>query len=41
MTSFLVDVNVWLALSVDRHVHYDEAHRWFAEIGAGRQRFAV
>jgi len=29
MNSFLVDSNVWLALSDDRHVHHGAARRWF------------
>jgi hypothetical protein len=29
MNSFLVDTNVWMALSHDRHVHHDAACRWF------------
>jgi len=29
-TSFLFpDLNVWLALSYERHVHYSSAHKWF------------
>ena len=35
MKSFLVDVNVWVALSSDRHVHYEAAHRWFAGVAPG------
>lgn len=32
MKSFLVDVNVWLALAYDRHIHYRPAHAWFANV---------
>ncbi len=39
MKSFLVDVNVWVALSSDRHAHYDAAHRWFAGVDAGGAAF--
>jgi len=29
-TSFLFpDLNVWLALSYERHVHYASSHQWF------------
>ena len=31
MTTFLLDVNVLLALSDPQHIHFDLAHRWFAE----------
>jgi uncharacterized protein len=30
MTTFLLDVNVLLALSDPMHLHHDAAHRWFA-----------
>ena len=36
MKSFLVDVNAWLALCTDRHVHYGAAHRWFASVAPGQ-----
>lgn len=39
MRSFLVDVSVWVALSSDRHVHYDAAHEWFAGVDAGGAAF--
>jgi len=39
MKSYLVDVNVWVALSSDRHVHYDAAHRWFADALPGSAAF--
>ena len=32
MKSFLVDINVWLSLSLDRHIHYADAHRWFSSV---------
>lgn len=28
------DVNVWLALSYERHVHHSIARQWFGQIGA-------
>ena len=32
--SFLFpDINVWLALSYERHQHYSVAHAWFASLG--------
>jgi toxin-antitoxin system PIN domain toxin len=36
MTTYLLDVNVLLALSDPMHVHHDAAHQWFA----ARGRFA-
>lgn len=33
MTTFLLDVNVLLALSDPLHVHHEAAHRWFAHSG--------
>lgn len=39
MKSFLVDVNVWLALSSDRHTHYQAAHQWFDTVGPGQAAF--
>ena len=33
MTTFLLDVNVLLALSDPQHIHFDLAHRWFFENG--------
>ncbi len=39
MRSFLVDVNVWVALSYDRHIHYAAAHRWFEDVGPGEAAF--
>jgi|SRR5579883_11748 toxin-antitoxin system PIN domain toxin len=32
MKPCLVDVNVWLALLVPRHVHHEAADRWFASL---------
>lgn len=29
MTSFLLDANVWLALAIPTHVHYEAARTWF------------
>jgi toxin-antitoxin system PIN domain toxin len=39
MSSFLVDVNVWLALSSDRHTHYTAAHQWFDTVEPGQAAF--
>lgn len=39
MRSFLVDVNVWVALCLDRHVHYAPARDWFAGVGPGGASF--
>jgi toxin-antitoxin system PIN domain toxin len=33
MTTYLLDVNLLLALSDPMHVHHDAAHRWFGETG--------
>lgn len=33
MTTYLLDVNVLLALSDPMHIHHDAAHRWFAAKG--------
>jgi hypothetical protein len=30
MTTYLLDVNVLLALSDPMHIHHEAAHRWFA-----------
>src|ERR1043166_8047072 len=37
--SFLVDLNVWLALAYDLHVHHDRARQWFETIGDGQAAF--
>jgi toxin-antitoxin system PIN domain toxin len=34
LTTYLLDVNLLLALSDPMHVHHDVAHTWFAETGA-------
>ncbi len=39
MTTFLLDVNVLLALSDPMHAHHDAAHRWFSQ--RGRQSWAT
>ena len=31
--SFFPDVNVWLALTCERHVHHVIAHDWFDDVG--------
>lgn len=33
MTTYLLDVNLLLALTDPMHVHHESAHRWFAEKG--------
>jgi toxin-antitoxin system PIN domain toxin len=35
----LPDINVWIALASDRHVHHDAAKNWFAEIDSGEAAF--
>lgn len=32
MTSYLVDVNAWIALVYGRHTHHDVVRRWFDEL---------
>jgi uncharacterized protein len=32
-TTYLLDINLLLALSDPQHVHHEVAHRWFAETG--------
>jgi len=39
MTTYLLDVNLLLALSDPMHIHHEPAHRWFAE--KGRQSWAT
>ncbi len=39
MTTFLLDVNVLIALADPAHVQHESAHEWFARIG--RKRFAT
>jgi toxin-antitoxin system PIN domain toxin len=39
MKSFLVDVNVWVALAYSLHVHHDPAKRWFETIGVDQAYF--
>ncbi len=36
MTSWLVDINVWLALAYDRHQHHEIAGQWFEEADSDR-----
>ena len=33
MTTYLLDVNLLLALTDPMHIHHEPAHRWFAEKG--------
>jgi len=35
----LPDINVWIALASDRHVHHELAKKWFAEIEPGGVAF--
>jgi toxin-antitoxin system PIN domain toxin len=39
VTTYLLDVNVLLALSDPMHIHHEAAHRWFA--GEGHQSWAT
>jgi toxin-antitoxin system PIN domain toxin len=39
-TSFLFpDINVWIALTIDRHVHHSRATGWFESIGGSGRLF--
>ena len=31
--TYLPDVNVWIALAADKHIHHIAARSWFAKIG--------
>jgi toxin-antitoxin system PIN domain toxin len=35
----LPDINVWIALASDRHVHHETAKNWFAGIEVGESAF--
>ena len=37
--SFLVDINVWLALVYDLHVHHQPAQQWFESLAANQAFF--
>ena len=37
--SFLVDINVWLAISYDLHVHHERASGWFETVAADQAFF--
>ena len=37
--SFLVDINVWLALVYDLHVHHQPARHWFESLAANQAFF--
>ncbi len=39
MAASLVDVNVWMALYVDSHVHHGLCHQWYATVGAREAAF--
>jgi hypothetical protein len=34
LTTYLLDVNLLLALADPMHVHHDSAHRWFEDVGS-------
>jgi uncharacterized protein len=36
---YLPDVNVWIALAADKHVHHNVAKHWFMNIQADRVLF--
>ncbi len=39
-TSFLFpDINVWIALTIERHVHHKRATKWFDSIGGSGRLF--
>lgn len=39
-TSFLFpDINVWIALTLERHVHHTRARKWFESIGGSSRLF--
>ena len=39
-TSFLFpDINVWIALTIERHVHHTRATEWFGSIGGSGRLF--
>jgi len=37
--TYLVDVNVWLALAVEGHVHHAVAKEWFSGLASGEARW--
>jgi len=39
MRSFLVDINVWVALAYEGHVHHERANRWFESTDLERAFF--
>jgi toxin-antitoxin system PIN domain toxin len=36
---YLLDVNVWLALASDRHIHHQLSKDWFTELDSGQAAF--
>jgi toxin-antitoxin system PIN domain toxin len=36
LTSYLIDANLWLALSAARHEHHPRASTWFQTLGEGQ-----
>ncbi len=36
---YLPDVNVWIALAADKHIHHSVAKRWFTNIQADQVLF--
>ena len=39
MTSYLIDINVWLAMTWDRHPRHSSATRWYESTGRAAFRF--
>jgi hypothetical protein len=39
MTSYLIDINVWLAMTWDRHPQHSSAARWYESTGRAAFRF--
>jgi hypothetical protein len=38
MITYLLDINVLLALSDPLHIHHEAAHQWFAQSGCRLRR---
>jgi toxin-antitoxin system PIN domain toxin len=39
LKTYLPDINVWIALASDRHVHHEAAKNWFSKIELGSAAF--
>lgn len=37
--NYLADINVWIALVADQHVHHPAASRWFRNLGDDKLAF--